>query len=371
MITTMKKIVLTFFAIVATFAATAANALKWVNATSLNICGHTLRNAENPYSRIEAKPYGFTNKSILLYSRYSSGLYVMFKTNSTRISAEWSVAKSRVRDHMTPVVQLGVDLYAKEKGGKWRFCSVGRVKTNPTITKYNKRLVSNMEQTEKEFMLYLPLWSEITELKIGVDEGATIEAIPSPYKHRVVTYGTSTLHAVSPSRPGMAPLARLSRMLGVDFVNFSYSGQGKMEPESAAVLADCKTDAIICYCFGNTSPQQIEERVDGFVESVAKAHPDKAIIFLPPLLNGKNLLDLKKREQAIAKREVLHRKMHVLTKKFKNVYYIDIPDADGGDGEASIDNSHPNDLGFERILQCYAPKIAKILKKHGIKTNKL
>lgn len=367
----MRKILLTIISIAATFATMAANELKWIDATTLNICGHTIRNAENPYSRIEVKPYEFTNKAIIRYSRYSSGLYVMFKSNTTHISVEWSVAESKVRDNMTPIVQMGVDLYAKEKGGKWRFCSVGRVKTNPKVTTYKRKLVSNMEQTEKEFMLYLPLWSEITELKIGVDEEATIESIPSPYKHRVVTYGTSTLHAASPSRPGMAPLARLSRMLGVDFVNFSYSGQGKMEPESAAVLADCETDAIICYCFGNTTPRQIEERVDGFVASVAKAHPDKAIIFLPPLLNGKNLLDMKKRERSIAKRDILDRKMSVLTKKFKNVYYIDIPDADGGDGEASIDNSHPNDLGFERILQSYAPKIAKILRKYGIKTNKL
>jgi hypothetical protein len=168
----------------------------------------------------------------------------------------------------------------------------------------------------------------------------------------------------------MAPLARMSRNLGIDFVNFSYSGQGKMEPESAEVLANCKTDAIICYCFGNTTAKQIEERVDAFAERVVKAHPDKAIIFLPPFLNGKNHLDLVKRERAIAKRATLKRKMAVLTKKYKNLYYIDIPDACGTDNEASIDNSHPNDLGFDRILNAYGPEIAKILKKYGIKPSK-
>ena len=126
-----------------------------------------------------------------------------------------------------------------------------------------------------------------------------------------------------------------------------------------------------CYCFGNTNAQQIEERVDGFVERLVKAHPDKAIIFLPPFLNVKYHLDLVRRERAITKRATLDRKMAVLTKKYKNVHYIDIPDACGTDGEASIDNSHPNDLGFDRILQSYGPEIAKILKKYGIKTNKL
>ena len=348
-----------------------ANAqLKWVDATTLNICGHTIRNAENPYSRIETKPYGFTNKAIIRYSQYSTGLYVMFKTNSTRISAEWSLANVKIRDNMTPIVQLGVDLYVKGEDGKWRFCSVGRVSTNPKVTTYNKALVKHMKQTEKEFMLYLPLWAEVTSLKIGIDEDATIEAIPSPYKHRVVTYGTSTLHAASPSRPGMGPLARMSRALVIDFVNFCYSGQGKMEPESADVLADCQTDAIICYCFGNTSAEQIEERVDGFAERIAKAHPDKAIIFLPPFLNGKYHVDQVKSARSIEKRATIERKMAVLTKKYKNIYYIDIPDACGNDGEASIDNSHPNDLGFDRILNAYGPKIAKILKKYGIKPNK-
>lgn len=364
----MKRLLL--LAVVALTFVTANGQLKWVDATSLNICGHTIRNSESPYSRLNAEAYGFKNRAILRYSHYSTGLYVMFKTNSSQISAEWSVASVKVRDNMTPIVQLGVDLYVKGENGKWRFCSVGRVSTSPKVTTYKKSLVKNMESSEKEFMLYLPLWSEITDLKIGIDKDAEISAIPSPYKHRVVAYGTSTLHAASPSRPGMAPLARMSRELGIEFVNFSYSGQGKMEPESAAVLADCQTDAIICYCFGNTTPEQIAERVDGFAESVVKAHPDKAIIFLPPFLNGKLHLDQVKRERAIQKREVLAKKMAVLTKRYKNVYYIDIPDACGTDCEASIDNSHPNDLGFDRILQSYGPKIAKILKKHGIKPSK-
>ncbi len=347
-----------------------ANAqLKWVDATTLNICGHTIRNSESPYSRLNAEAYDFKNKAILRYSHYSTGLYVMFKTNSSQISAEWSVASVKIRDNMTPIVQLGVDLYVKQDD-KWRFCNVGRVSTNPKVTTYKKSLIKNMDDSEKEFMLYLPLWSEITKLKIGVDENATIEAIPSPYKHRIVAYGTSTLHAASPSRPGMAPLARMSRQLGIDFVNFSYSGQGKMEPESAQVLADCQTDAIICYCFGNTTPDQIAERVDGFAESIVKAHPDKAIIFLPPFLNGKYHLDQVKRDRAIQKREVLKKKMAILTKKYKNIHYIDIPDACGSDCEASIDNSHPNDLGFDRILNAYGPEIAKILKKYGIKSCK-
>ena len=365
----MKRFFTLFALALALLGSASAQKLDWVDGTSLNICGHTIRNAENPYSRLDAKQYGFENNAIIRYSRYPSGVYVMFKTNSSQVAVDWTLASPKVRDNMTPIVQLGVDLYVKQNG-EWRFCSVGRVSAKPEVTTYKKTLVRNMNNSEKEFMLYLPLWNEVTELKIGVDSDSYIIATPSPYKQRVVTYGTSTLHAASPSRPGMAPLARMSRMLGVDFVNFSYSGQGKMEPESAAVLADCETDAIICYCFGNTTPTEIEERIDNFTEQLVKAHPDKAIIFLPPFLYNPLNVNLVKHEFSIKKRETIARKMAVLTKKYKNVYYIDIPDACGPDNDASIDNSHPNDLGFDRILQNYAPKIAKILNKYGIKTIK-
>ena len=365
----MKRLLSAIVLVCALFGSATAQGLEWIDGTSLNICGHTIRNAENPYSRLDAKPYGFENNAIIRYSRYPSGVYVMFKTNSSQVAVDWTLASPKLRDNMTPIVQLGVDLYVKQNG-EWRFCNTGRVSTKPNVTNYKKTLVRNMDNSEKEFMLYLPLWNEVTELKIGIDSDAKISATPSPYKHRVVVYGTSTLHAASPSRPGMAPLARLSRMLGVDFINFSYSGQGKMEPESAAVLADCKADAIICYCFGNTTPTEIEERVDNFVAQVVKAHPDKAIIFMPPFLYNPHNLDLVKREYSAKKRETIARKMAVLTKKYKNVYYIDIKEACGTDNEASIDNSHPNDLGFDRILQSYSPEIAKILKKYGIKTIK-
>lgn len=358
-----------FFLLVAIifFFASAKGETKWVDATTLTICGHTLRNAENPYSRINAEAYGFTNKAIIRYSQYSIGLYVMFKTNSSQISAEWSVASVKVRDNMTPIVQLGVDLYVKQDG-KWRFCSVGRVSTNPKVTTYKKSLVKNMDNREKECMLYLPLWSEVKDLKIGIDEDATIEAIPSPYKHRVVTYGTSTPHGASPSRPGLAMLARMSRDLGIEFTNFCYSGQGKMEAESADVLADCKTDAILCYCFGNTTAKQIEERVDGFTERLVKAHPGKPIIFIRPFHTPERFFDLAKRAEYEEKFEVITRKMKALTKRYKDVYYLDEPTAHGTDNEDTIDNSHLNDMGFDRVLKCYEPKIAKILKKYGIKT---
>ena len=342
---------------------------KWVDATTLNICGHTLRNAENPYSRFDSKPFGYTNKIMIRYATYSTGMYVMFKTNSSKVAVNWVNTHTKVRDNITGIAQLGVDLYVKE-GKNWRFCQVGRLSTKPGAHEHKWTIVRNMEKTEKEFMLYLPLWSEVKSLHIGVDEDATIEAIPSPYKHRVVTYGSSTMHGASPSRPGMAMLSRMSRHLGIEFTNFCFSGQCKMDPESASVLEQVETDAILCYCFGNPSVKQIDERVDNWAARLVKAHPGKPIIFLRLFHEADRQYDMKKRNRHIQKTELINRKMKAITKQYKDVYYLSVDYAFGTDWEDTIDMSHPNDLGFDRLLKSYEPKIAKVLKKYGIKPNK-
>lgn len=57
--------------------------------------------------------------------------------------------------------------------------------------------------------------------------------------------------------------------------------------------------------------------------------------------------------------------MKELQKQYKDVYFLDVPNVTGKDG--SVDNTHPNDLGFHRFVNAYQPKIAKILKKYKIK----
>ncbi len=369
----MRRFFLTILLLVAVTLSVGAQEkpkLKFVDAATLNICGHTLRTDKSPYFRFDCEPYNLNNKYLERYSRYSPGLYVMFKTNSSQIVATWENQPRVVADNMTAITQFGLDLYVKENG-KWRFCMSGRVSANPNKSKRTKTIVKNMAPGEREWMLYLPLWCELKSLSIGVDKDATIEAVPSPYKYKVLNYGTSVTHGASASRPGMTWSARMSRNLGVDFINVGFSGNGKMQREIIPLLAQSEADALLCYCFGNPTAQEVESRVDYFVDELVKAHPGKPIIFIRPLHHESDYLDLKKREALRIKLEVATRKMKEICKRHKDVYYLDIPFAHGADYEGTVDNSHLTDLGYDRAIQAYQPKIAKILKKYGIKTQKI
>ena len=366
----MKRFLLVI-ALLVTVATTASaeekkSNLKFVDATTLNICGHTMRTDKSPYFRFDCEPYNFKESKIRRYSRYSSGMYVMFRTNSSQVSATWENVSRWIGDNMTPIFQLGLDLYIKD-GDRWVFCGVGRVSVNPEKNCRTKSLIKNLPEGDKEFMLYLPYWCELTRLEIGVDKDATIEAIPSPFRHKVVVYGSSITHGASASRPGMAYPARMSRNLGIDFVNFGFSGNCKMQPEFTKFLVKVEADAFVCDAFANPTAQEVAERVEPFIDAMVAAHPGKPIIMLRPFHHESEYYNKVKYDKYVAKLRVVREKMALLEKKYDNVYYLDIPFATGGDCESTIDGSHPNDLGFDRIIRSYQPKIAKILKKYGIK----
>lgn len=361
----MKRILLIILAFVA-MTLTANAQLKFVDATELGIHGHTKKTDKSPYYRFDHTPYEGFSKGIIRYSKSPSGLYIVFKTNSSQISATWENVPHRMGDNMSGISQHGLDLYIKADG-KWKFASVGRVSTLPQKNKRTKSLIKNLADGEKECLLYLPGWCQLTKLEIGVDDWATIEGLPTPFRHKVIVHGSSITHGASASRPAMNYPALMSRNLGIDFINFGFSGQCKMQPQFLEFLKTCEADAFVFDTFSNPTEQQIKERLNNFVVELVKAHPGKPLIFIQSPIDQDSKFDTKRYAQRMSLTHTAAKMMKALTKQYKDVYFLAVPDVLGTDG--TIDNLHPTDLGFDRFVKAYQPKIAKILKKYGIKGN--
>lgn len=359
----MKRILTLLFACAAlSFSASAQ--IKFINATELGIHGHTKQTDKSPYYRFDHTPYEGFSKAIINHSKCASGLYIVFKTNSSQISASWENVSKRMGDNMTGVAQQGLDLYIKDNG-KWRFAAVGRVSTLPNKNKRTKSLIKNLADGEKECLLYLPGWCELTKLEIGIDDWAEIKGLPTPFRHKVVVHGSSITHGASASRPAMAYPALMSRNLGINFINFGFSGQCKMQPQFLEFLKSCEADAFVFDAFSNPSEKQIKERLNNFVEELVKAHPGKPLIFIQSPIDQDSDFDTKKYAARMSLTKTAAEMMKVLAKRYKDVYFLAVPNVLGTD--STVDNSHPTDLGFDRFLKAYQPKIAKILKKYGIK----
>ena len=343
-----------------------AQKINYVDASTLNICGYTLKSESKPYARFDHTRYAVPNKHIEGMCKYSTGLYVMFSTDSKTIMAKWKWVKRGMGNNMTPILQRGLDLYI-EKDGKYMFVGVGRPSGSHDKCESTWKLAKNMPEGTKKCMLYLPCWCELTDLQIGIEEGTSIAGIESPYKYTVLTHGSSITHGASASRPGMTYAARMSRYLGVDFVNFGFSGECKLQPEFAKIIAETEADAYMFDAFSNPSAKEIRERLEPFIKTITEAHPDKVFIFLQTHMREDTLFDEKWRNANLERRATVRELMPQMEKKYKNVIFLDGENITSNDYDGTIDGAHPSDLGFDKFIKTYLPRVKKILKKQGIK----
>jgi len=294
----------------------------------------------------------------------STGLAVLFRTDSRSIRAYWTTTTKRIGYNSTPLFQNGLDLYIRDNE-EWVFAGVGRPLSHKN--QHGALLVSNMAEGVKECMLYLPMANGVVSLDIAVDKGAMIEAIPSPFKHKIVFVGSSITHGYSASRPGGSYVARMGRALNVETPNIGLSGRCKLDDYFADIVCASSADAYIFDAFSNPSSEQIEERLYNFVKRITTAHPNTPMIFLQTLKRDKGNFDVSAREYNDRQRAVAKREMARVCADFKNVYFVDPGIYVGEDSEGTIDGIHLNDLGVQRTLDVALPKIKKILKKYKIR----
>ena len=255
----------------------------------------------------------------------------------------------------------GYDLYIRQHG-RWIWAGAG---VSGDLTKpFN--VISNMDGTMKECLLYLPILSEEYSVKIGVNEGAVLEPLPNPFRYRIGIFGSSFTHGISTSRAGMAYPAIFNRDTGLQLLSLGCSGNCKLQDYFADVLAAADVDAFVFDTFSNPTPEQIQERLFPFIEKVQAAHPGKPLIFQRTIYREWRNFNKKTSDFEANRIVVVDSLMKIACKKYKDVYYIH-PSASAKDHETTQDGTHPSDRGYQLWAQSIEKPVMKILRKYGIK----
>lgn len=333
--------------------------LKYVDAKTLNIINKIDKDCA-PFSRINSEKYD-ARKGL---GRTSTGLAILFRTDSRIIDAKWTTLSNKIGNNSTPILHSGLDLYIRDNG-KWIFAGVGRPTFNSKEHKFT--VVKRMAKGVKECMLYLPMHNGVTSLELGVEKGAMIEPMESPFKYKMAFIGSSITHGSSASRPGATYVARIGRELNAEMANIGLSGQCKLDDYFANIVCGNEADAFFFDTFSNSTEDIINERVRNFVKRVATAHPDKPMIFLQTIKRDIGYFDLGARERNDKQRAAAEKWMKELCKEYKNVYFINPGIILGDNHEGTVDGTHLNDLGVQCTIDYLLPKLKKILKKYGIK----
>lgn len=363
----MKKICLLIAAFVIC-CCLSAQETRYFNAADLTVIGKPIPTSKD-FTRIDTSAYKFNDKVIDEYACHSTGLAVLFATDSPLIKAKWVTSEKNASENMTAIAQKGLDLYIK-KDGEWVFAGVGRpeMADGPAYDRHEGTIVKSMAPGRKECLLYLPLYDRLDSLFIGVEEGAYVEPLENPFKYRIVVKGSSVTHGLAASRPGMSYAARFGRDNGFYCFNLGFSGKSKLQEEYARYLADIEdVDAFIFDAFSNPSAEVIHENFDRFVDIIRASHPETPLIFMQTERRESRNFDtwredFETKKQAAAEEEIRER-----MKTDRHIYFIPSDDFLGHDHIATSDGSHPTDLGFTRMLDSISPRILKILRKYGIR----
>lgn len=338
----------------------------WFDIKNLTVEGKGWTETESFFDRLPAKAKGVVRPPVWSLSKHSAGIAVRFVTDATTIKAKWKLTSpSLAMNHMAATGVSGLDLYVKTESGAWRWLAVGR----PSQQSNNTTLISGLIPGKREYFLYLPLYNGVTSVEIGIPESSQLWKAPPREAGKdkpLIFWGTSITQGGCASRTGMVHTAILGRRLNRPVINLGFSGNGRMEPEVAKLIAELDASVFIMDCLPNVTADVVARETEPLVKTLRAAHPETPILLVEDRTYSNAYLKKSSQERHRTSRQALREAYERLKKEgVKNLYYLEGDGLLGDDTEGTVDSSHPTDLGFFRQADAFEKVLKPILEQQS------
>jgi hypothetical protein len=339
---------------------------KWIPANSdhFAVSGlHWFKENDGEFIRLPKRAQGVVRPEVWGLANAPSGGRIRFKTDSTSLKLRiYHGSGALCLPHMCAVGTSGIDLYegSPEKMTFWASNYPGSINC-PYICAY----FENLPRQLREFTLYLPAYTPLAGLEIGLDLEAGV-AEPTPFKCEkpVVFYGTSITQGGCASRSGNGFVPRVGRMLGIDAINLGFSGNGKCEPEVADLVGEIDAECFVIDCIANMTNTTMKQRYANFVSKIRSRWPETPILLMTRICfafehfrDGSDIDQIRDVMNAV----VLETYNKMKTQGDEHVYYFDSTEAVGlSENHPTVDGVHLTDEGFRLLADALAPVLANI-----------
>ena len=298
-----------------------------------------------PFRRIPEDVAKATSDGVYGLHVNTAGGRVRFKTDAAEICIKLK-GGHHFMDHMALLGEHGCDLYIEDAQGNHTFKGSFRFSAASRGDYVSDKLC--LGSGTKYLTINLPLYGGINELTVGLSKGATVSA-PLPYVHEkpIVFYGSSITQGGCASRPGTCYQAYICRDLKTDYINLGFSGNAKGEDAIVNYMASLDMAAFVSdYDHNAPNNEHLEATHYKMYEAIRAKNPDIPYIMITRP-NGSILNETVVKRRAI----VMASYLKALENGDKNVYFIDgHAFFYGGDRDScTVDGTHPNDLGFQRM----------------------
>ena len=335
--------------------------LAWISPRRepFHLAGFAWLAQDGVYRRLPVHPEWPIRPEVDRLADATAGGQIRFRTDSSAIAVRVTLAGPPNMNHMAATGQCGFDGYVGDCGDQ-HYAGTAR----PTLgsDRYEQIVFRTPSRQMRTITLDFPLYQGVTEVLVGLDPDAAIDAPPDYAGGRVVVYGTSITQGGCAARPGMAYTNILSRRIPREFVNLGFSGNGRGEPEVARVIA--QLDGVDCFVLDyETNVPDLETlrtTLTDFIPILRERHPLVPILVLTKPQFVQEHYDPKKAAQRRERRDV----QAGIVERYRNegdanLHFLDMLD-DGFD-DCTVDGSHPTDLGFLRMADRLEPVVADLL----------
>jgi hypothetical protein len=342
---------------------TAEPPLEWHDIAEWGVEGRAFADEprERWFDRLPAAAQATVTEKVWDLGRYTAGMMARFKTDASEIWVDYALSKAELAgSNMTRIGASGLDLYARNNEGEWRWAGVAQ----PNTQTVRQRIVTTLAPAYREFSLYLPLYNGVERLSIGVPAHARFERLEPRARKPIVFYGTSITNGASASRPGMVHTAILGRRLDVPVVNLGFGGNGRMDAAVGELMTRIDAAVYVIDCLPNMNAALVSERCIPLVKQLRAARPEVPIVLVEDRRNANSWLRPERNQHHTDNHLALQKCFETLQKEgVRNLHYLPGDDLLGHDGEGTTDGSHPNDLGFFRHAALFEPLLRQVLEK--------
>lgn len=317
------------------------------------------------YARLPDKAEGVVRNPVWSLSRHAAGLSIRFSSDADSLQIEYEVDGDHAMNHMPTTGVSGIDLYGKDSEGKWLWYR-GMNKFDSIVQFHFKTEKSPNEG--REYQLYLPLYNNCKNLKIGVPVGSKIVFLQQRKEKPIVVYGTSIAQGACASRPGMAWTNILGRKLDYPIVNLGFSGNGRLEQEVLDFVAEVEASIYVLDCLPNLSPNakrtedEIKKRLHNSIQHIRDKRPNAKILLTQHAGYSDGEVDSSRKSVY----ETLNRWtsevfIDLIENGTQNLYLLSRNEINLSN-DAFVDGTHPTDLGMQEYAQAYQKIISQIIK---------
>lgn len=326
--------------------------IAFYNVQAWGVEGRGWNDTKSWFNRLPARAESVVRPPVWELSQDSAGMCVRFETDATFMRLHYKLRKKKLAmPHMPATGVSGFDLYTKHDGA-WRWVAV----LKPTAAAANEALVKGLDPGRREYLLYLPLYNGVDRLEIGVPKTAAFVPQPPRADKPIVFYGTSINQGGCASRPGMVYTAILGRRLDRPVINLGFSGNGEMEASVGQFLVELDPAVYVIDCLPNMVGPEVAERTEPLVRQLRAARPETPIVLVEDRTYDYAFIKQAARDLQAGNRAALKAAYdRLVTDGVTGLHYVPGDTLLGDDGEATVDGSHPNDLGMMRLADALAP----------------